>query len=262
MAKVRDCILDSRAREPGLQGLSASLGADPSRPPPSARTIALLRRRVAKALGLTKKQAEMHHPASSWKPNIVKKVMEQAEDPDRWVHKWLTTGFPVGIRLPVEPGGLLPLVDEDSLLSPEDLEDRARWFQNHQSFDVPDGTSQPAHDLLRDLVDKGYAYVFKDLSAAESWLQAPVFVSPLGDVVKQRPDGTYKHRLIMDLRASEVNAASKVQGRQVLPRFVDHARDVALLSQESSELGVLILDYQNAFMTLPWQLRRWASTLR
>ena len=36
-----------------------------------------------------------------------------------------------------------------------------------------------------------------------------------------------------------------------MPRFVDHARDVALLSQEPGELGVLILDFKNAFMTLP-----------
>ena len=251
MAQIKETILEFRASSPSMQGLAMALGSSPTRPPPSPRMVSSLRRKVAKAIGLTKKQAEKHHPASTWRYEIVKQVMDAANDPDKWVHKWLESGFPVGIKLPLEPGGLLPRIDEQASLTPEDLEDKARWSHNHQSFDTPEGTAQPAHELLLDLVDKGYAYVFKDLAAAEAWLGAPVFVSPLGDVVKQRPDGTHKHRLIMDLRASEVNATSRVQERQVLPRFVDHTRDVALLSCQNVELGVLVLDYQNAFMTLP-----------
>ena len=38
--------------------------------------------------------------------------------------------------------------------------------------------------------------------------------------------------------------------RQVLPRFTDHARDLAYAST-LGEVATLILDYQHAFMTIP-----------
>ena len=63
--------------------------------------------------------------------------------------------------------------------------------------------------------------------------------------------GSIKHRLIQDLRASSVNGASGVGERQGRPRFCDHGRDVALATTEGDEVGVFILDFQNAFMTLP-----------
>ena len=75
--------------------------------------------------------------------------------------------------------------------------------------------------------------------------------SPLGDVVRIKPDGQIKHRLIQDLRASLVNAASQVPERQVLPRFTDHARDLALASSSGAPMGVFVVDFKNAFMTLP-----------
>ena len=55
----------------------------------------------------------------------------------------------------------------------------------------------------------------------------------------------------MDLRASSVNEASVVSERQVLPRFGDHAHDVAVASEMASDMGVFILDFKNAFMSLP-----------
>ena len=100
--------------------------------------------------------------------------------------------------------------------------------------------------------------LFKDLHAAEAWLGSTVVPSPLGNISKVKPDGTTKHRLITDLKASSVNAAAHVPERQVLPRGPDHAQDLADLQllvdgRGISDDGVstLILDFQNAFMTIP-----------
>ena len=93
--------------------------------------------------------------------------------------------------------------------------------------------------------------IFTSREAAASWLGTEPIPSPLGDVVKLKADGSYKHRLIQDLKASCVNAASRVPERQVLPRFVDHARDIALATQHGDEVGVFVIDFSNAFMTLP-----------
>ena len=131
------------------------------------------------------------------------------------------------------------------------MEDQIRCSDNHASFNQHEDGEYPAHVLLKDLLDQGFAFLFESLEDAEAWLCSPVVVSPLGDVTKLKPDGRVKHRLIMDLRASEVNRASVVQERQVLPRFGDHARDVALMSKLGEGLGVFVLDFKNAFMSLP-----------
>ena len=149
--------------------------------------------------------------------------MVMADDPDLHVARWREKGFPVGIAEPITPSGLLPAVEESRELTARQLEDLSQWTENHASFDQPEGDALPAHALLKDLLDQGFAFLFETLSDAEAWLGAPVVVSPLGDVTKEKSDGSIKHRLIMDLRASEVNRASVVQERQVLPRFGDHA---------------------------------------
>ena len=114
-----------------------------------------------------------------------------------------------------------------------------------------EGSASPAHSLLEDLVEAGHALVFESAEAAAKWLGTRPVPSPLGDVVRLKPDGSVKHRLIQDLKASSVNSASKVSERQVLPRFVDHARDLAFASRDGSDMGVFVVDFKNAFMTLP-----------
>ena len=130
--------------------------------------------------------------------------MQLADDPDVHVARWLETGFLVGIAEPITPSGLLPATDESRDITAEQLEDLAPWTENHASFDVPEGEALPAHALLKDLLDQGFAFLFESAAAASSWLGSPVVVSPLGDVTKVKTDGSTKHRLIMDLKASEV----------------------------------------------------------
>ena len=45
--------------------------------------------------------------------------------------------------------------------------------------------------------------------------------------------------------------ASTVSERQVLPRFTDHGADLATASQDGQPVGVFILDFKQAFMTIP-----------
>ena len=139
-------------------------GLSPSREPLSAQTIDQLRVVVAKALGLNPKKADKHHAASTWRYNLVKRVMTLAGDPYHHVPRWLEQGFSVSIGEQIVPSGLLPLVKEEASLSSEALEDSIRWETNHKSFDIRVGGGKPAHDLLADLVNQGFAFVFEDLA--------------------------------------------------------------------------------------------------
>ena len=104
---------------------------------------------------------------------------------------------------------------------------------------------------LTELVNAGFARICADMDDAEAWLGKRPLISPLGNVTKPKPDGTIKNRLIQDFRASSVNRASTVSERQVLPRFADHAHDLATLSAQGSSVGVFVLDFKHAFMTVP-----------
>ena len=63
-----------------------------------------------------------------------------------------------------------------------------------------------------------------------------------------------KHRAIQDLRRNQVNDTVRMPERQVLPSGIDHARDWAIISDEAQEdtaTAVLILDFKDAFMSVP-----------
>ena len=251
MTPIKDLILKEVRKNPELQGLARACGESPERSPPSLAAVAKLRLKIGRLLGLSKSKTQATHAASPWRYELVRAVQGRAMDPDTHVADWLQHGAPFGIAKVIEPGGLLPLVTERASLSAEQLEELDSYDKNHGSFNEEIEGEQPALGELQELVDQGFARIFKDTKAAEEWLQAKPIVSPLGNVVKLRPDATRKNRLIQDFRASRVNEASVVHERQVLPRFADHAHDLATLAAFGSSVGVFILDFKHAFMTIP-----------
>ena len=125
-------------------------------------------------------------------------------------------------------GGLFPEFDGPPPAAREILEDAPLVRKNHPSFTTrdDDGT-QPARAKLLELVEAGFGRLYESREAAEEALGGRCFPAPLGDIVKLGPDGAAKHRLIQDLRRNGVNACAGIPERQVLPRFDDHAADLA-----------------------------------
>ena len=173
MDKIRNVLLQFRACHRELQHLADACGPSASKAPPPAALIDTLRRRVARKLGLDSSDADLHHVASPWRFRLVSKVMNLAGDPDSEVPKWLEQGTPVGIRAPILPSGLLPLVSEYASTTAEKLQQQAQWSHNHPSFDGIGNDDFPAHRLLGDLVDQGFALLFNSASDAEAWLGTP-----------------------------------------------------------------------------------------
>ena len=62
-----------------------------------------------------------------------------------------------------------------------------------------------------------YGETFDTVADAEAKF-GPVFPAPLGNVRRQKRDGTFKNRIIQDLKANGVNRASTTRERVVLPR--------------------------------------------
>ena len=79
-------------------------------------------------------------------------------------------------------------------------------------------------------------------------------LNKLGLVSKERSDGTFKHRLIWDLKRSGVNDFVN-QGQQiVLPRLSDVVSDgleLLALCEHGDEVELCIIDFQDAFHSIP-----------
>ena len=84
----------------------------------------------------------------------------------------------------------------------------------------------------------------------------PTAPAPLGCITKQTPEGKTKHRVIQDLKRNQVNRATTVPERQVLPTIASHARYLAILGastldDDTTQVETLILDFKDASMGVP-----------
>ena len=242
-------------RVPGFQGLAGCCGSDPVRPPPSETLLSLLRSQVADLLGLTRGAGQANHEAAPWKYEIIEEVGRRAEDPDVHLATWLKDGAPMGLAEPIAPGGLFPEQKEAPDIEMEELAASTRWDRNHPSFSEDFGRERPPGlDLLEEYLEEGFAELYENVEVAEQALGAKLHPAPLGTIGKEKPDGSWKFRVIQDQRRNDVNAAVRLPERQVLPRPLDYAKDLALHSRAASvneKVKVLVLDFASAFMSIP-----------
>ena len=161
---------------------------------------------------------------------------------------------PMGLKKDIIPGGLFLTISNEVDLTLEDLNELEQWDHNHPSFSVSHGKDRPPGlDLLSSHVELGFGELFRDLRHAEHELRARLHPAPMGTIAKAKPDGSTKFRIFQDLRRNRVNSATVITERQVLPRPLDHAVNLAQLSNydDCSATEILILDFADAFMSVP-----------
>jgi len=121
--------------------------------------------------------------------------------------------------------------------------------------------------LVEEHVNSSFGLLFADAAAAARYLGESVAPAPLGCISKRKESGELKHRVIMDLKSNQVNQACSTPERQVLPTVFSHARDLAILSQSlcstssadsRSMLQTMVLDFKDAFMSIPLDKREWS----
>ena len=256
MAMVRQLFLTARSCFPDVfTNLAECLGNNPKRAPPPEGAAYYLRHLLEILFDAPRGLFHKHHEASEWRYGLVRYVQTATADPDKALSVWLERGAPMGLDRPIEPGGLFPPTVTSRGMSVESLDKIPPKTENHASFDeLLDESVPPAWTLLTEQVEKGHALLFESAEAAENALGGKVHPAPLGNVTKLNPDGKRKNRLIQDLRANLVNTAVELPERQVLPRGIDHGRDLALLSAErrpEEDVYTMILDYKDAFMSVP-----------
>ena len=151
--------------------------------------------------------------------------MRHAHDPDTDLEKWLREGAPLGIRMPVTSCGIFPqATDTSRQWSPGDISSEPTGWENYRSAE-----DDPAvcAELLERMTANGWAV------EASCWTELlehaesdQVTLNKLALISKQRPDNTWKHRLIWDLLRSEVNGFISQGERIVLPRLRDLVQNI------------------------------------
>ena len=241
--------------------LAGCCGKTPARHPPTDENVAWLRRALETALSAPLGTFDYHNAASTWRYGLVQAIQSAAKDVDKILPTWLRDGAPMGLARDIAAGGHFPEVEPDAGIKVSALDKIPARTENHPSWDeLYDQTEPPAYDLLREQVNAGFALLFETKDAAEEFLGGRVHPAPMGNVAKKKEDGSWKFRSIQDLRANHVNSAVRLPERQVLPRGLDHGRDLAVLRDqagEQSKVKTLVLDFKDAFMSIPLHPAEW-----
>ncbi len=157
-----------------------------------------------------------------------KALLDDAQDPEVEVPEWLAHGAPNGIGpSEIKACGIFPRISTTSAAI-ESAKEFARtlevngWSQekhrNYKSF-YEDGATHADAEVKR-ITEKGFVEVFASWGEVLArWPNAKA--SKVAVLTKERPDGTTKARLIIDLLRSGVNGEVKLPERVVLPRLSD-----------------------------------------
>ena len=166
---------------------------------------------------------------------------KKSRDPDEHLASFIRHGVPLGMSLPVpSSGGVFPPADpaKRSRLE-EDVEfEDARGTKNYSSVTTQQGEATVEIDR----------YLKKGFVRRMSWDEvAKLFgsgtVSKMALLLKEKPDGSTKRRIILDLRRSGGNEKCEVEERICLPRLSDVLEMMRHMRSTEMDLKEFLMDY-------------------
>ena len=207
---------------------------------------AILRLKMRDMLGLC--DEDLQPGPGGFFPGLIRGLTEAASDPDVHIHEWLKGQVPLGITVPIPPGGVFPVVSPQSVGREKDriryLHAKVWGTDNYASYDEH---KVKADELLKNEISKGYVQWAANRGDIEKDV-GPLHLAKIAVVVKGE-----KVRLIHDMRRNGTNSKVSFQERLVLPRVKDIVGGVMeLLEDKDNNEGVefLTLDFRDAFKQL------------
>ena len=108
--------------------------------------------------------------------------------------------------------------------------------------------------ILFDYVKNDWVNEFSTLAELEQFVRGQPVFNKFACIVKEKPDGSKKYRIIMDSKLSGVTAASSKQDRSELPLQTDIINDIMALMgncKTAEAMALLVLDAESAFWQVP-----------
>ena len=218
------------------------------------------------------KMASKYEYKSKLEAEMLEAWRSRGNDPEVHVPRWIREGTPLGINEPIGVCGVFPAISDDEDLdctNPEELEDAGAQLQkgaisNYTS--VRDNEDEAKIELQR-YREAGF---LRDVPKDEvrNNMKGGT-ISRLGLILKQKPGGGVKRRIILDLRRSGGNRKAHLPEKLVLPRpaeALEMARNIYELRRphgygEGYAREFVVIDISDAFMALGVHHRELEHTL-
>ena len=208
---------------------------------------------VATALNVSGSSVCERGPHSSWRSQLVRAFVDEARDPEIHLATWLQEGAPIGVARPVPAAGIFPKTSAKAV-SNEAVSALYAWKGGHVNYvSVRDHKEKVEAELTR-LCGKGYILKYTSWEELNQQFQG-VIVSKLAAITTEKPDGSVKLRLIVDMRRSGLNEHVVLNERILLPRLRDVVKDVMSLQAQQSSKGeegveLAVVDFVDAYQTI------------
>eukprot|EP00435_Cladocopium_sp_Y103_P027802 s143_g6.t2 len=190
---------------------------------------------------------------------ILEAWAQKSGDPETEVQKWVREGAPLGIEKPIGTCGIFPKNHSDTTgesKGPEELGDALAQMGEISNYkSVTDDIANARIELER---YESLGYVTRVSSREVDDTMTRKTVSRLGLIVKEKPSGEIKRRIIIDLRRSGGNDKSSLPEKLVLPRPRDAIEMMRNVFDQRQPYGagsnygreLVVIDISDAFMTL------------
>lgn len=192
---------------------------------------------------------------SSLNVDLWRAWFKETGDPDYHIAEWAESGVPLGMNMPIPmSNGVFPATGD---VTPEFMEEGPEiemqsHVTNYRSFlDAP----EDAEIEVQRYVEKGFA-ILMDWEEVQAYFDKGT-VSRLALVLKTKPDGSIKRRVVVDLLRPGGNSRTTTPERIVLPRIVDVTRMARELAEKNAEdnggrmAEFVLYDLQDAFCHFP-----------
>eukprot|EP00438_Fugacium_kawagutii_P013978 Skav200729 [mRNA] locus=scaffold274:51612:55414:+ [translate_table: standard] len=187
---------------------------------------------------------------------------KESQDPDYHVAEWADEGVPLGMNLPIpRSNGVFPATGEEweeNFGEAPELELQTET-KNYRSFtDFP----EDADIEVRRYVEAGFAKVMSWDEVKSQFERGTV--SRLALILKEKPEGGVKRRVVVDLLRSGGNGRAATPERIVLPRVLDvttMAREMAAQAPQGTTAEFVMFDFKDAFCHYPVARQELANCL-
>ena len=173
------------------------------------------------------------------------------------IPKWMREGFPLGIDGEIDFTGVFAGTEDDTeaVKASRDhgvfISDEEGLLTNYVSFQE---AGQLAQDVVEEMCKQGRVEKFDSWQEVVAKFGQEARLSRMACIVKTRPDGSQKVRLVIDTRRSGVNGLASIRERVILPRVADVAASWMRLKNHNGWLQcdaeLMSTDFSEAFNTL------------
>ena len=207
-----------------------------------------------------------------------KEWQRRSRDPDVYLPRHIKNGVPMGMELEIpDTGGIFPKVL--GIKDPEEIpEVEFSVLKETSNYKSVSENKEDATIEIRRYLEKGFA-VRKTWEEVQERFGSGT-CSKMALIIKDRPDGGKKRRIVIDMRRSQGNARCRVSERITLPRIQDLVQGIRGMIARSEDLkGILykrygdkglenwdelefvMIDLRDAFCHLAIDPREWRHTV-